>query len=186
MERRVWGWVGLISKEEGNRETGSIYSCWYNKRKWTIVFVALVELASRQTGTDGLTHSSVRSSYGVRKARLGTKVLEDLICLWLLLLQWITALCSSCTRHTGQTWHWWHWGSGIKPACACSLPCSQLAEHLLWDPAGGRQGPAEGNIWTHSCYQMSTSSKIASSKVFFAKMSHLSLLQEAFVSTGYL
>lgn len=111
------------------------------------MLVALKELASRQTGTDSLTHFSVRRSYGIRKARLGTKALEDLIWLWLLLLEGITALCSSCMRHIGQTWHWWHWGSGVKPACACSLLSSQLAEYLLWDPAGGWQGPAEGNIW---------------------------------------
>lgn len=144
MERRGWGWVRLISKGEGGRKTRSIFSCCYGKRKWAIVFVALMQLASRQTGTDGLTHFSVRRSYGVRKARLGTKALEDLIWLWLLLLEHITALCSSCMRHRGQTWHW---GSGVKPACACSLPSSQLAEYLLWAPAGGRQGPAEGNIW---------------------------------------
>jgi len=72
------------------------------------MFVALMELASRQMGTDGLTHFSVRRSYGVRKARLGTKALEDLIWVWLLLLERITALCSSCTRHLGQTRHQWH------------------------------------------------------------------------------
>lgn len=68
------------------------------------MFVALMELASRQTGTDGLKHFSVRRLYGVRKARLCTKALEDLIWLWLLLLEWITALCLSCMRHIGQTW----------------------------------------------------------------------------------
>lgn len=51
-----------------------------------------MELASRQTGTDGLTHFSVRRSCGVRKARPSTKALEDLIWLWLLLLEWITPL----------------------------------------------------------------------------------------------
>lgn len=37
--------------------------------------------------------------------------------------------------------------SGVKPACARSLPSGQLAEYLRWDPAGGWQDPAEGNIW---------------------------------------
>lgn len=105
MERRGWGRVRLISKGEGGRKTRSIFSCCYGKRKRAIVFVALMQLASRQTGTDGLTHFSVRRSYGVRKARLGTEALEDSIWLWLLLLERITALCSSCMRHIGQTWH---------------------------------------------------------------------------------
>ena len=64
-----------------------------------------MELVLRQTGTDGLTQFSVRRSYGVRKARLGTKALEDLIWLWLLLLEQITTLCSSCMRHIVQTLH---------------------------------------------------------------------------------
>lgn len=72
------------------------------------MFVAAMGLALRQTGTDGLTHFSVMRSCGVRKAKLSIKALEDLIWLSLLLLEWITALCSSHMRPIGQTWHQWH------------------------------------------------------------------------------
>lgn len=149
-EKRVgrWGYVWLINKGEGERKTRFIFSCFYHKSKWAMVFTALMELALRQTGADGFTCFSVRRPYEVRMATLDTKALEDLIWLWLLLLEQITALCSSCMRHMGQTWHSWHWDSSVEPACACSQLSSQLAEYLLWDPAGEQPSPAEGNIWT--------------------------------------
>lgn len=43
------------------------------------MFVAVMDLASRQAGTDGLTHFSVRQFYGVRWNRLDTQELKGLI-----------------------------------------------------------------------------------------------------------
>lgn len=115
-------------------------------QKKATVFVAQMELASRQTGTDGLTHFSVRRSYGVRKVmwpprHRRTWFETDCSC-WSRWLLFVHAVWGTQGRHGTVAL-----SSGIKPACACSLLSSQLAEYLLWDPAGGWQGPAEGNIW---------------------------------------
>lgn len=73
----------------------------------------------------------------------------------------------------------WHWA--LYQACLCTVTAEQPAGWISPVRSCRRVArPSWREHMAHSCYQMPTSSTIASSKALSAKMWHLNLLQETF------
>lgn len=73
------------------------------------------------------------------------------------------------TRRSGHTQHWQHWGPGVKPAL-CLFTAEQPAGCIsLVRSCRRTAGPSWREHMAHSCYQMSTASKIISGNSYLPR-----------------